>query len=82
MLASQTTATMTEPLTKVDSAVQGLSSSPPKEKRRQSSSVPGVYNVADLGTCRQLMRPLMSDVTFGANPYGLQKRKASSSNSR
>jgi len=36
------------PLTKVDSAVQGLSSSPPKEKRRASSSVPGVYNINDL----------------------------------
>lgn len=37
------------PLTKVDSAVQGLSSSPPKEKRRASSSVPGVFNINDLG---------------------------------
>jgi hypothetical protein len=37
------------PLTKVDSAVQGLASSPPKEKRRASSSVPGVYNINDLG---------------------------------
>lgn len=37
------------PLSKVDSAVQGLSSSPPKEKRRASSSVPGVYNILDLG---------------------------------
>ncbi|KAK2626188.1 hypothetical protein QTJ16_004450 [Diplocarpon rosae] len=37
------------PLTKVDSAVQGLSSSPPKEtKRRASSSVPGVFNINDL----------------------------------
>ncbi|RFU35398.1 hypothetical protein B7463_g952, partial [Scytalidium lignicola] len=39
------------PLSKVDSAVQGLSSSPPKKdeaKRRASSSVPGVYNIADL----------------------------------
>ncbi|CAG8953426.1 hypothetical protein HYFRA_00010175 [Hymenoscyphus fraxineus] len=43
------------PLSKVDSAVQGLSSSPkdgateaPKEKRRASSSVPGVYNINDL----------------------------------
>merc|ERR1712225_217010 len=36
------------PLSKVDSAVQGLSSSPPKEKRRASSSVPGVYNILDL----------------------------------
>ncbi|KAF4504595.1 hypothetical protein G6O67_008028 [Ophiocordyceps sinensis] len=42
--------TMSEPLTKVDSAVQGLSSSPPKEKghRRQSSSAPGVKNINDL----------------------------------
>lgn len=37
------------PLTKIDSAVQGISSSPPKEaKRRTSSSVPGVYNINDL----------------------------------
>jgi len=42
------------PLSKVDSAVQGLSSSPPKDdtkaepKRRASSSVPGVYNILDL----------------------------------
>jgi len=38
------------PLTKVDSAVQGLSSSPTKEapKRRASSSVPGVFNILDL----------------------------------
>ncbi|QPG94311.1 hypothetical protein C2857_005670 [Epichloe festucae Fl1] len=41
---------MSEPLTKVDSAVQGLSSSPPKEKghRRQSSSAAGVMNINDL----------------------------------
>ncbi|KAJ6779508.1 hypothetical protein PWT90_10717 [Aphanocladium album] len=40
---------MSEPLSKVDSAVQGLSSSPPKEKtRRASSTVPGVYNINDL----------------------------------
>ncbi|CAF3460051.1 hypothetical protein SNK03_004624 [Fusarium graminearum] len=43
---------MTEPLSKVDSAVQGLSSSPPKEEkktRRQSSAAaPGVYNINDL----------------------------------
>ncbi|KAI9151618.1 hypothetical protein HJFPF1_08825 [Paramyrothecium foliicola] len=45
-------ATMTEPLTKVDSAVQGLSSSPPKDEkktRRQSSAAaPGVMNINDL----------------------------------
>ncbi|KAL0934141.1 uncharacterized protein CTRU02_210940 [Colletotrichum truncatum] len=41
---------MSEPLKKVDSAVQGLSASPPKEaKRRQSSAAaPGVMNVNDL----------------------------------
>jgi len=39
-----------EPLSKVDSAVQGLSSSPTQEKghRRKSSTVPGVYNINDL----------------------------------
>ncbi|OBT76536.1 hypothetical protein VF21_05382 [Pseudogymnoascus sp. 05NY08] len=38
------------PLTKVDSAVQGLSSSPPKEKghRRMSSTAAGVFNINDL----------------------------------
>lgn len=42
---------MSEPLTKVDSAVQGLSTSPPKEKghRRASSSAAGVMNINDLG---------------------------------
>ncbi|KAK3381698.1 hypothetical protein B0H63DRAFT_212572 [Podospora didyma] len=41
---------MSEPLTKVDSAVQGLSSSPPKETkhRRASSSATGVMNINDL----------------------------------
>jgi len=42
----------TAPLTKIDSAVQGLSSSPPKEgqigHRRKSSSAAGVYNINDL----------------------------------
>lgn len=43
---------MTEPLSKVDSAVQGLSSSPPtkdeKGHRRTSSSAAGVMNINDL----------------------------------
>ncbi|EJT68538.1 hypothetical protein GGTG_13884 [Gaeumannomyces tritici R3-111a-1] len=43
---------MTEPLSKVDSAVQGLSSSPPKAvkgNRRQSSvAASGVFNIKDL----------------------------------
>ncbi len=44
---------MSEPLKKVDSAVQGLSSSPPKEKGHRktgSFSNPDVRNIADLGT--------------------------------
>lgn len=38
-------------LSKVDSAVQGLSSSPPADKktRRQSSLAPDVHNILDLG---------------------------------
>lgn len=44
----------TSPLTKVDSAISGLSSSPPKDEqkkghRRASSSAAGVYNILDLG---------------------------------
>ncbi|KAL6890691.1 hypothetical protein GGI43DRAFT_415515 [Trichoderma evansii] len=41
---------MSEPLTKVDSAVQGLSSSPPKEKghRRTSSSAAGVMTINEI----------------------------------
>lgn len=48
-----------EPLTKIDSAVSGLSSSPPDSKgaakghRRASSSAAGVYNIADLGELRK-----------------------------
>lgn len=42
----------TADLTKVDSAISGLSSSPPEERkghRRASSSAAGVYNINDLG---------------------------------
>ena len=43
----------TAELTKVDSAVSGLSSSPPTDKkighRRASSSVAGVFNINELG---------------------------------
>jgi hypothetical protein len=47
---------MTEPLSKVDSAVQGLASSPPKEgakegvaaRRKSSAAAPGVMNILDL----------------------------------
>lgn len=40
-----------EPLTKIDSAVQGLSSSPPKDakaRRQSSAAAPGVMNINDL----------------------------------
>ncbi|KAL9625817.1 MAG: hypothetical protein Q9160_000137 [Pyrenula sp. 1 TL-2023] len=44
---------MSEGLSKVDSGVGGVSQSPPKDdkaaKRRTSSTVTGVYNIADLG---------------------------------
>ncbi len=42
---------MTEPLTKVDSAVQGIETPAPKETkhRRASSSANGVMNINDLG---------------------------------
>lgn len=49
------------PLTKVDSAVQGLSSSPTEEKttkhRRTSSSAPGVWNINDLGMDFSFLSP-------------------------
>jgi len=53
------------PLSKVDSAVQGLSSSPPKEKRRASSSVPGVFNINDLGMSLHFHRRLPSALGAG-----------------
>ena len=46
-------------LTKVDSAISGLSSSPVEQKighRRTSSSVPGVFNINDLGMSSPLRR--------------------------
>ena len=49
----------TSDLSKVDSAISGLSSSPTAEKkighRRTSSSASGVFNIADLGKCPQLV---------------------------
>ena len=44
---------MSEPLAKVDSAVQGIAGSPPKEsnaktRRQSSAAAPGVMNVKDL----------------------------------
>lgn len=51
--SQQTSNIMSEPLSKVDSAVQGLSSSPPakdaKTRRQSSAAAPGVWNVNDLG---------------------------------
>jgi hypothetical protein len=50
---------MSEPLTKVDSAVQGIDTAPKEAKetkhRRASSSANGVMNINDLGESR---RPL------------------------
>ncbi|KAI0120792.1 hypothetical protein F4776DRAFT_665420 [Hypoxylon sp. NC0597] len=46
---------MTEPLARVDSAVQGLSTSPPKEKvshRRTSSSAAGISSMKDMWESR------------------------------
>ena len=53
--------TDTAELTKVDSAVSGLSSSPPDKKghRRASSSAAGVFNINDLGKLK-LRRPVAS----------------------
>lgn len=57
------------PLTKVDSAVQGLSSSPTEEKktsghRRTSSSAPGVWNINDLGMYSLGVMFLFMDLTL------------------
>ena len=50
---SAETSDQTADLSKVDSAISGLSSSPTEEKkfghRRASSSAAGVYNINDLG---------------------------------
>jgi len=71
------------PLSKVDSAVQGLSSSPPKDgakaepKRRASSSVPGVYNINDLeteGTEIQLAKETQKlNWRINKSPMGLEE---------
>ncbi|KAM0815926.1 hypothetical protein AB5N19_01727 [Seiridium cardinale] len=56
---------MTEPLTKVDSAIQGLSSSPPQKKTRMSSSAPGVMNLDDLSEyCVMFPIPKEQSVTI------------------
>ncbi|KAJ3937882.1 uncharacterized protein N0V96_012090 [Colletotrichum fioriniae] len=50
---------MTEPLTKVDSAVEGLSQSPPKEsktRRQSSAAAPGVYNIKDLVEDKEILK--------------------------
>lgn len=73
---------MSEPLSKVDSAVQGLSSSPPKEAakghRRASSSAAGVFNINDLGMCRL---PFLADRMARNNANTLQRLKELSSRS-
>jgi len=47
---------MAEPLAKVDSAVDGVASSPPKkEGRRQSSYAPGVMNIDELREAKTII---------------------------
>ncbi|KAF4630860.1 hypothetical protein G7Y89_g7274 [Cudoniella acicularis] len=71
------------PLSKVDSAVQGLSSSPPKDgaKRRASSSVPGVYNINDLekeGTEIQIAKETQKlNWRINKSPMGLDEPEKS-----
>lgn len=53
-----------QPLSKVDSAISGMSSSPTEEKhfrhRRSSSSVSGVFNILELGMLNHcLMAPAL-----------------------
>lgn len=65
-------------LTKVDSAVQGITS--PPEKRRASSSVPGVYNIIDLGKyhCRRsgcLWTSIGADSSFRKGGNGTSNRE-------
>jgi hypothetical protein len=72
---------MSEPLTKVDSAVQGLSSSPPKEAakghRRASSSAAGVYNINDLGTSPlHADRMIRMNANCGAESQGIELKIA------
>ena len=64
------------PLSKVDSAVQGLSSSPPKDaKRRASSTAAGVYNINDLGISLQVVTVInlrshrFNSINFKADTY-------------
>lgn len=59
------------PLSKVDSAVQGLSSSPPKDeapskhRRASSTAAPGVFNINDLGS----LSPLIPIPGSTGHPY-------------
>jgi hypothetical protein len=51
---------MSEPLTKVDSAIQGIDVAPKETKhRRASSSAAGVMNINDLGKWCSPSRPMV-----------------------
>jgi hypothetical protein len=62
-------------LTKIDSAVSGLSSSPPQNEikghRRASSSAAGVYNINDLGSCLSQASRYMN--SLGCSGAGVSK---------
>ncbi|KAL8696746.1 MAG: hypothetical protein Q9224_002640 [Gallowayella concinna] len=79
----------TSDLTKVDSAISGLSSSPPTEKkghRRASSSAAGVYNINDLGMLiiplRRIQGPLVDDDHAVADMPGREGREGAADSER
>ncbi|KAL8676866.1 MAG: hypothetical protein Q9186_006653 [Xanthomendoza sp. 1 TL-2023] len=79
----------TSDLTKVDSAISGLSSSPPTEKkghRRASSSAAGVYNINDLGMfeipLRRIRGPLVDDEHAVADMPGREGRQGAADSER
>jgi len=71
----------TSDLTKVDSAIAGLSSSPPKEKghRRTSSSATGVFNINDLekeGTELKIAKETQKlNWKINSSPVGLEEKE-------
>jgi hypothetical protein len=63
---------MSEPLTKVDSAVQGIHDIPqPKDAktRRASSSASGVMNINDLGKLPRLLVLYGPEIRFGDSKH-------------
>lgn len=73
----------TAELSKVDSAVSGLSSSPTEEKknfghRRTSSSVSGVYNINDLGKEYSSKRSVLHFQSTQCQPQSLSPPRLTS----